>query len=139
MTALHRQKRQIWCWVLQNWTRRNWGRVLFTDECRVRLNTADVRVQNWRRSNERYLGTNIVQYDRFNSKSVIIWAEISQLAFVDGKLNANRYVNNIVEPVIIPYLQQNFRVILVQQDNARPHTARVTGAAFQGHNIRPIP
>ena len=52
-----------------------------------------------------------------------------------GTLTAVRYCAQIVQPVIVPYARQRPAVI-VQQDNARRHTARFTMNVFNTHNIQ---
>ena len=48
----------------------------------------------------------------------------TELIVIDGNLTAHRYINQVLRPVMLPFLQQQPRP-LFQQDNARPHTARV--------------
>ena len=49
-------------------------------------------------------------------------------------LNAARYQNIILQPVAIPHITANHRMVLMQ-DNATPNTARTTQQVLQGHNI----
>ena len=51
-----------------------------------------------------------------------------------GGLTADRYVNEIIRPVVLPYLAAHPGMIL-QQDNATPHTARVTRNFLQQNNV----
>ena len=60
----------------------------------------------------------------------MVWGGIGRnsktdLVTVQGTLTAVRYRAQIVQPVIVPYARQRPAVI-VQQDNARRHTARFT-------------
>ena len=60
----------------------------------------------------------------------MVWAGIhlngkTRLVFVDGNLNHRRYIDEILTPVAVPYLQQMGPNATLQQDNVRPHTARV--------------
>ena len=52
-------------------------------------------------------------------------------------VKAQRYINQVLAPEIMPYFQQHTNVTL-QQDNARTHTARITTAFLQQH-IRMMP
>ena len=47
-----------------------------------------------------------------------------------GKLNSARYILQVVNPVLLPFLRQEGDVLL-QQDNARPHTAAKTQRALR--------
>ena len=44
---------------------------------------------------------------------------------VRGRLNAIAYRDTILQPYVLPFMAQH-RLRLFQQDNARPHVARVT-------------
>ena len=47
---------------------------------------------------------------------------------------AFRWRDGIIEPVVVPYLQQQYTRIF-QHDNARPHTARHTQNILHIHNV----
>ena len=69
-----------------------------------------------------------------------MWAGISLLTKtpivpIPGDLNADRYCNLVVQPVPVPYFQNNRRMTLAQ-DNAPCHVARATRAMLASHNIR---
>lgn len=103
---------------------------MFTDESRFNLSRSDGRVRVFRRRGERYAQCCIVERDRYGGGSVMVWGGItathrSQLVVIDGTLNAQRYRDEILIPVVIPFLQQHGPGMILQQDNARPHTARV--------------
>ena len=48
------------------------------------------------------------------------------LVFMDGSLTVQRYLDNILQPVFLPFLEQHDNVNTFQQDNTRPHSARIT-------------
>ena len=58
--------------------------------------------------------------------------------FVEGTLPSVQYVQNVVKPVLLTFLQQEGDV-LFQQDNARPHTALATQCALQDVQQLPWP
>ena len=60
------------------------------------------------------------------------------MILIHQNLNAVRYQNiqNIIlQPVANPHITAN-RGMVLMQDNATPHTARITQRVLQGHNIR---
>ena len=62
---------------------------------------------------------------------MMVWGGIShngksQLVTVNGILNAQKYRDDILAPVVLPFMQAGNGVTILQQDNARPHTARAT-------------
>ena len=74
----------------------------------------------------------------------MMWGGISYgyqtlLIPVVGNLNAQRYIDQILQPVLVPFLQAHPVVSTFQQDNARPHTAQLTTAYMQQNNIRLLP
>ena len=139
LTLRHRQARCHWARNHRNWTRRQWNDVLFTDESRFNVSFADGRVRVWRRRGERLANDNVVQRDRYGGGSVMVWAGIYQdgktdLVTVPGNLTAQRYCDEIISPVAVPFMQQR-NVGIFQQDNARPHTARHTQNVLHLNNV----
>jgi hypothetical protein len=68
----------------------------------------------------------------------MMWGAISntgrtELVHVNGTLTAQRYCDEILQHHVVPIMQNNGR--LLQHDNAKPHTARVTIAYLQKYNI----
>ncbi|UYV63844.1 hypothetical protein LAZ67_2005795 [Cordylochernes scorpioides] len=55
-----------------------------------------------------------------------------------GTMTAQRYVDDVLRPVTLPYLQ-DVPNALYQQDNARPHTARISQQALQDVQMLPWP
>ncbi|UYV61519.1 hypothetical protein LAZ67_1005132 [Cordylochernes scorpioides] len=55
-----------------------------------------------------------------------------------GTMTAQRYVDDVLRPVTLPYLQ-GVPNALYQQDNARPHTARIRQQAMQDVQMLPWP
>ena len=107
-------------------TRRNWSEVLFC------LHKNDGRFLVWHRRGERHAKCCTKEAKAYNGGSVMVWAGIhlngkTRLVFVDGNLNHRRYIDEIVTPVALPCLQQMGPNATLQQDNARPHTARARG------------
>ncbi|GFT12555.1 transposable element Tcb2 transposase [Trichonephila clavipes] len=59
----------------------------------------------------------------------MVWGDIayntrSPLVLIRGTMTAQRYVHYILQPHVLPLMQRHPGAIF-QQDNARPHTARV--------------
>ena len=62
-----------------------------------------------------------------------LWSGESQLIIVAGNMTAVRYRDEILRPVAVPLVQQ--RNLILQQDNARPHVARVCQDFLANNNI----
>lgn len=120
------------------WTRALWGRVLFSDESRFNVSFADGRVRVFRRKNERFSETCVRERDPFGGGGLMVWGGImggrkTDLIVVRGNLNAQRYIDEILRPVVVPYLRQNHGILM--HDNARPHTAAITRNFLNQNNI----
>ena len=71
-----------------------------------------------------------MQVDRFGGGSFIVSGGIhfrgkTNLVVVRQNMNAQRYCNDILRPVVIPFMNRHYGFVF-QQDNARPHTTRLT-------------
>ena len=140
LTLRHRHERRQWALTHRRWTRRQWNVVLFTDESRFNVSNADGRVRVWRRRGERLDPHNVIQRDRYGGGSVMVWAGIyhngkTELIIVDWNLTSQIYCDEILEPVVVPFMRQH-GVTLFQQDNARPHTARYTQDVLRRNNVQ---
>ena len=128
LSQRHRQARLAWTRQHRRWTNRQWATVLFTDESRFLLDMLDRRRRVWRRRGERYANCAIVEHDRYGRGSLMVWGGISvrsrtELLVLNGTLTGQRYINEVIKPVVLPFVQQHH--VVVQDDNARPHRARI--------------
>ena len=48
----------------------------------------------------------------------------TDLVIFNANLNAQRYCDEIIRPIVLPFMRRD-PGFLFQQDNARPHTARI--------------
>lgn len=144
LNQIHRRNRLRWCQLRQRWTQRQWNQVLFSDESRFCLSFADGRQRVWRKRGERFARCCIKQFNRWGGPGVLVWAGISSrfrtpLVVVEGNLTARRYVDEILRPHLLPFLEAHPTVRLFQQDNARPHVARLTLNFLQEQEVEVLP
>lgn len=141
LTYHHRQARLEYARRYVVWRQRQWNRVYFTDESRFCLYGNDGRGRVWRRRGERYLQDCFEPVYAFGGGSVMVWGGISmtgrtELVIIPPPgMNAQRYIHEVLTPHILPLRQQRGRSFVLMQDNARPHTARITQQFFQENNI----
>ena len=50
-------------------------------------------------------------------------------------MNAQRYIDQVLRPVVVPYCQARAQIITLLDDNARPHRARIVDAFLQQQHI----
>ena len=61
---------------------------------------------------------------RLDAVVIISYNSWPHLAFLQGKVNSARYIAQVVNPVLLPFLRQECDVFF-QQDNTRPYMAAV--------------
>lgn len=131
LTREHRVARLQFARDHAGWGIEEWSNVLFTDESRFCLYASDRRIPVYRRPGERYFQCNFRQKENFGGGSIMVWGGISfhgrtELVAVNGgRLTADRYIRDILEPHVIaygPFVGDNF---IFMDDNARPHVARI--------------
>ncbi|UYV62778.1 hypothetical protein LAZ67_2001908 [Cordylochernes scorpioides] len=130
LTPVHRQVRLQWCRERSTWNCADWGRIVFSDESRFLLCPDDRRKRVWRRPGQRVDPGLTVEHHTGPQQGVMVWGAISfdsrtPLVVIPGTLTAQRYVDDILRPALLPFLSHH-PGLTFQQDNARPHTARVT-------------
>ncbi|GFT64450.1 HTH_Tnp_Tc3_2 domain-containing protein [Trichonephila clavipes] len=96
-----------------------------------------------RRTGQRSDPAFIVERHTAISQGVTVWGAISwdtrsSLVVLQGTLTARRYVDDILTPIVLPMLSSRPGAIY-QQDNARPHTARLSQQCLQGYDVLPWP
>jgi len=96
----------------------------------------------WRRRGDRLDPPNVIECDKYGGGSVMIWGGNShqgktELVTVQNSLNAARYCDEIILPIVVPYIQ-NSNADVFQQDNARCHTAGHTQHVLAENNINTL-
>ncbi|GFX10560.1 hypothetical protein TNCV_2583811 [Trichonephila clavipes] len=74
---------------------------------------------------------------------ITVWGDIgyhshTPLVRIVSTVNSQRYISEVLEPVVLPYLQ-GLATAIFQQDNARPHVARIVQRFFVNHHIELLP
>ncbi|UYV62053.1 K02A2.6-like [Cordylochernes scorpioides] len=140
LTPPNRRQRLEWCRARSTWMT-EWHRVVFSDESRFCLSSDSRRVRVWLRREERSNPAAIVERPTVRQRGIMVWGAIaydsrSLLLRIQGTMTAQRYVDDVLRPVTLPYLQ-GVPNALYQQDNARPYTARISQQALQDVQMLP--
>ncbi|GFV20413.1 transposable element Tcb1 transposase [Trichonephila clavipes] len=123
------------------WNITDWQKVVFSDESRFVLRTDDNRV--WRHPGELYNSPHTVLRHTARTAGVMVWGAIaydsrSTLIGMRGTLTGQRYFDDILLPHEGPFLN-GLPGVSFQQDNARPHTARVAPHFLRHFQTLPWP
>ena len=143
LTARHPAARLQWTQRHFRWGRQQWARVLFSDESRLNLNHHDGRIRVFRRGGERFADNCLIEMDRFGGGIIMIWGGIMgrrkiNLIVVQGNLNAQGYINQMLQPEAVPFLRRNGPTILMH-DNTRPRVARICRQFLNRNNVDGLP
>ncbi|GFV84929.1 transposable element Tcb1 transposase [Trichonephila clavipes] len=73
----------------------------------------------------------------------MVWGAIayhgrSQLLRIVGNLNSTRYINKVLQPEAIPFLQ-GLPGAVIQLDNARPHVAKTVISYLDSQQVQLLP
>ncbi len=138
LTAVRHRNRLEWANAHIRWRLALWRGVLFTDESWFSLYRADGRQLVWRRVGERFDDVNVVDRVAHGGGGVMVWAGVcygqrTQVHFIDGILNAQRYRDEILRPIVVPFIHDHH--LMLQHDNAWPHVARICTQFLEAENI----
>jgi hypothetical protein len=91
----------------------------------------DGHIRVWRETGERLDEECIQEQEPFGGGSLMVWARISAEGNTDhvilkGGVTAQVYIDEVLRPVVVPYAAAVGEEFLLMQDNATPHTARIT-------------
>ncbi|GFV62070.1 transposable element Tcb2 transposase [Trichonephila clavipes] len=132
LTPTHRRLRLEWGHARGNWTVVEYNQFVFSDANPDSISAVMtiVRVQVWRPRGECLNYAFALQRHTAPTVGVMVWGAIayntrSPLVLIRGTMTAQRYVHDILQPHVFPLLQRLPGAIFLQ-DNARPHTARVS-------------
>ena len=67
----------------------------------------------------------------------ISYGQRTQLHFIDGNLNAQRYRDGILRPIVVPFIRHNH--LMFQHDNTQPHVIRICTQSLEAENVPFLP
>ncbi|GFS47194.1 HTH_Tnp_Tc3_2 domain-containing protein [Trichonephila clavipes] len=127
LTPHHRQCRLDFCRPRATWSVTDWRRVIFSDESRFSLSDDDHRTRVWRRTGQR--SEFIVERHTAISQGVTVWGNFlgHTIIFTGPSRHFDSYFNADCATHAIKSIYQ--------QDNARPHNARLSQQCLQGYDV----
>ncbi|PRD35679.1 UNVERIFIED_CONTAM: Transposable element Tcb1 transposase [Trichonephila clavipes] len=108
LTQNHRRLRRQWFDKRRMWVA-EWNEVVFVDESRIYLQRHDGRIRVWRHRGERMLNSCVMHRHTGPAPGIMVWDGIgyhsrTPLVRSAGTLNSQRYISEVLEPVVLPYL-----------------------------------
>lgn len=137
----NRGRRLSWAREHLPWSDEQWSLVLFTDESRFGFHPDSRRTRVWRTPGRVSRLRHPQEVHPYQGGTIMVWAGIrlggrTQLVWIQGSMTAQKYHEEVVEPVIVPHRIQIGQEFLLMHDNAPSHTARLVSAALRDHDIQ---
>ncbi|GFT34553.1 transposable element Tcb1 transposase [Trichonephila clavipes] len=138
----HRRLHHQWCDEGKMWVA-VWNEVVFTDESRTRLQHHNGRIRVCRHRGERRLNSCVMHGHTGPALNIMVCRGIgyhsrTPLVRVAGTLNSQRYISEVLDSVVHPYLH-GLATAIFQQDNARPQVTRIVQKLFVNLQIELLP
>ncbi|GFX46406.1 transposable element Tc1 transposase [Trichonephila clavipes] len=102
------KEREGFAYELRAW-QADWHQIVFSDESRFNLWDHDGRIRVRRCAGERCLSECVIEQHSALTPGVMVWGAISyhgrsNLRQIEGNLNSNRYVREVLQPEVVPFL-----------------------------------
>lgn len=143
----NRKIRLNWARERRLWTMDDWKKVVWSDESRFTMFQNDGKIRVWRLTEEKYDVNCLVPTVKHGGGGVMMWGCFSwfglgPLVRIDGRINSQRYIEEILGYHVIPFLEsfeEENGDYLFQQDNAPIHTSIQTRNFAEESEINLLP
>ncbi|MBW0488892.1 hypothetical protein O181_028607 [Austropuccinia psidii MF-1] len=135
----------------RHWTINDWARVVWTDESAFELGKKVDRVRVWRTPQEKWHLENLAVNHRSGRQSLMVWGAFcaamrAPLVFLNGQMTSTKMVQQVYRPGLLPFIAwmeqapwiRGRKRILLMEDNAPIHTARVSTDWQNRHEIQKL-
>ncbi|GFW75588.1 transposable element Tcb2 transposase [Trichonephila clavipes] len=142
LTPRHRAARRRWAAEHRDWEQHDWSQVLFTDESRFSLECDTRRVLVWGDRGTRNNPAFVHERSQYRRAGWMVWGGISIGGRTDlhnirnRTLTGRRYADDILRPHVILYAGAIGDSFVFQDDNARPHRARLVENMLEAETIQ---
>ncbi|GFX90969.1 transposable element Tcb1 transposase [Trichonephila clavipes] len=121
LTQNDRRLHHQW-WDERRMSAAEWNEVVFTDESRICLQHPEGRIRVRIHCGERMLNSCVMHRFTGPATGIMVWGGIgyhshTPLVRIAGTLNSQRYISEVLELVVLPYIQ-GLATAIFQQDNA---------------------
>lgn len=138
----NRDRRLQWAQEHVNWIEPQWDNVIFTDESTFGFWPDSRRV--WRGKGELERIRHFQEAHMYRGGSVMVWGGIilhhkTDLVCIDRTMTQDRYIEQVLEPVVQPFAYAAGPDLLYMHDNARPHIGQRVTNWLADEQIRVLP
>ncbi|GBM11616.1 hypothetical protein AVEN_180162-1 [Araneus ventricosus] len=126
LSPTHVKVRLHWVHGHRSWTLEPWGHVLITDASRFNVQNDSRRAMIWLEPGTRYRAPNIFERDHYRGGGILVWAGIATngrtnlYVFAGGSVTAVQYPDEILHPLVRPFIAAMGTDAIFMDDNARP-------------------
>ena len=149
LTALQKRKRVVWAKEFKSFGARQWGNVIWSDECYVDLDDHSGRVYVTRRADKEYDDNCVIPTFKQSSVQVMVWGCIMKgrkgplvvLEYPGGRgvgMTGQRYISQVLEAHLGTFynqMKEERPEVMFQQDGAPSHTSKLTKRWLADHRI----
>ncbi|GFU94267.1 transposable element Tcb2 transposase [Trichonephila clavipes] len=127
LTSRHRRDRREWATEHVNWRRNEWSSALLSGESHFSVHPDNRRIFIWRECGSRNNPASVHESVRFCGGGVLVYGFISldgrtDLYIIrDRPLTARRYRDEILRPIVVPYVAAIGDDFILIDGNSRPH------------------
>ncbi|GFX30460.1 transposable element Tcb2 transposase [Trichonephila clavipes] len=142
LTPRHRAAQRRWAAEHRDWEQHDWSQVLFIDESRFSLECDTRSVLVWRDRDTRNNPSFVRERSQYRRAGWMVWGGISIGGRTDlhiirnGTLTGRRYADEVLRPHVIPYAGAIGDFFVFQDNNARPHIARLVENMLEAETIQ---
>ena len=142
----YHQARLQWSRLHRHWNLRSWKRIHWSDESQLLLKLVDGRMRVWRERNTALNSNKVHGTTAYGGGGVTVWGCFSNdcklpLQVIDGTLNGQKYRDDILDSHVLPHFENHALADrpVFQDDNARPHRARIVRDFIEAQSIETFP
>ncbi|GFT73973.1 transposable element Tcb2 transposase [Trichonephila clavipes] len=142
LTPRHHAARRRWAAEHRDWEQHDWSQVLFSDESRFSLEYGTRRVLVWSDRGTRNNSAFVHERSQYRRAGWMVWGWNQHRRTTDlhiirnSTLTGRRYADEILQPHVIPYAGAIGDSFVFQDDNARPHRARLVENMLEAETIQ---
>ena len=145
LTAKHIRERLKFAKATKKYTYDDWQKVLFSDESKYNLHSADGNQRVWCKDNMRLTQKNIIGVKKFGGGNVMIWGILTKNGVgkplrVSNSMNSKEYCNVLRNGLIETSNMHDLKIsqVIFMQDNASCHKSAETTNWLRTHNINTL-